>query len=263
MLIIINATHEETSMQAAKIVANQIRRKPRSVIGLSTGQTPLGLYSELIRSHREDGLDFSKVTTFNLDEYVGISNDHPQSFFRQIHRNFLDHINIKATNVHIPAGSTADLEKTCADYEAAIRDAGGIDLQILGIGRTGHIGFNEPTSSFASRTRLKTLSDETIRDNIKLDESLPAVAVTMGIGTILEARQLLLLASGTSKADAMAKAIEGPLTSSVSASALQLHADVSVLLDEAAAGRLAHRDYYDRVIRQTAKYSPQRLGFYE
>jgi glucosamine-6-phosphate deaminase len=260
MLIIINPTHEQTSLQAAKIVADQVRNNPRTVLGLATGKSPQGLYQELIRLHREESLDFSAVTTFNLDEYVGIPKDHPQSFHTQIHQNFLDHMNIKPENVHIPDGSATDFQKSCEDYEKALRDAGGIDLQILGIGRTGHIAFNEPISSLVSRTRLKTLSDETIQDNRNISEEIPTVAITMGIGTILEARQMLLLASGNAKADAIAKAIEGPLTASVSASALQLHADVRVMLDKAAAANLVHRGYYDRVIEQTAKFSPERLG---
>jgi len=260
MLIIINPTHEQTSLQAARIVANQVRSNARAVLGLATGKSPQGLYQELIRLHREEGLDFSGVRTFNLDEYVGIPKDHAQSFHTQIHQNFLDHINIKPENVHIPDGSSSDLEKSCGEYEKAIRDAGGIDLQILGIGRSGHIAFNEPISSLVSRTRLKTLSDETIQDNRSISEEIPSVAITMGIGTILEAKQMLLLASGSAKAEAIAKAIEGPLTASVSASALQLHRDVRVMLDEAAAANLVHRKYYDRVIEQTAKFSPERLG---
>jgi len=260
MLIIINRTYEQTSLQAAKIVANEVRNNPRTVLGLATGKSPQALYQELIRLHREDGLDFAGVTTFNLDEYVGLPKEHPQSFHRQIHNSFLDHINIKSENVHIPNGSATDFEKNCKEYERAIHDAGGIDLQILGIGRTGHIAFNEPISSLVSRTRLKTLSTETIQDNQSKSDEIPTVAITMGIGTILEARQMLLLASGSVKAEAIAKAIEGPLTASVSASALQLHPDVRVLLDEDAAATLAHRDYYDRVIEQTAKFSPERLG---
>src|SRR5688572_15601470 len=260
MLIIINPTHEQTSLQAAKIVAHQVRNNPRTVLGLATGKSPQALYQELIRLHRKEGLDFAGVTTFNLDEYVGIPKEHPQSFHRQIHDSLLDHINIKPENVHIPDGSATDFRKSCEDYEKAIRGAGGIDLQILGIGRTGHIAFNEPISSLVSRTRLKTLSDETVEDNRKISEEIPTVAITMGIGTILEARQMLLLASGDAKAEAIAKAIEGPLTASVSASALQLHADVRVMLDEAATADLVHRAYYDRVIEQTAKFSPERLG---
>jgi glucosamine-6-phosphate deaminase len=260
MLIIINPTHDQTSLQAATIVANQVRKNPRTVLGLATGKSPQGLYQELIRLHGEEGLDFSDVSTFNLDEYVGIPKDHAQSFHTQIHKTFLDHINIKPENVHIPDGSATDLAEACEKYEQAIRDAGGIDLQILGIGRTGHIAFNEPISSLVSRTRLKTLSDETIQDNRSISEEIPTVAITMGIGTILEAKQMLLLASGDAKAEAIAKAIEGPLTASVSASALQLHSDVRVMLDEDAAAKLVHRDYYDRVIEQTSRFSPERLG---
>ncbi len=260
MLIIIDRSHDQTSLRVANIVANQVRNNPRTVLGLATGKSPLGLYQELIRLHREDGLDFSEVTTFNLDEYFGIPSDHPQSFHRQIHQVFLDHVNVLPENVHIPDGSVSDFERVCDEYEKSIRDAGGIDLQMLGIGRTGHIGFNEPTSSLASRTRLKTLSNETIDDNRKIGEGIPEVAITMGIGTILEAKQMLLLASGEAKAEAVAKAIEGPIASSVSASALQLHRDVTVLLDAAAAARLTHRSYYDRVVKQTARYSPERLG---
>jgi glucosamine-6-phosphate deaminase len=260
MLIIINPAHEQMSLQAAKIVTDQVRKNPRTVLGLATGKSPQGLYQELIRLHRDEGLDFSGVTTFNLDEYVGIPKDHPQSFHTQIHQTFVDHINIRPENIHIPDGSATNLQGSCEDYEKAIRDAGGIDLQILGIGRTGHIAFNEPISSLVSRTRLKTLSDETIQDNRSISAEIPTVAITMGIGTILEAKQILLLASGDAKKDAVARAIEGPITSSVSASALQLHADVTVLLDEAAASNLLHRNYYDRVVEQTAKYSPERLG---
>ena len=260
MLIIINPNHEQTSLQAARIVADQLRNNPRTVLGLATGKSPQRLYQELIRLHREDGLDFAGVTTFNLDEYVGIPKDHPQSFHTQIHQSLLDHINIKPENVHIPDGSSTDFGRSCEEYEKAINDAGGIDLQILGIGRSGHIAFNEPISSLVSRTRLKTLSDETVEDNRKASEEIPSVAITMGIGTILEAKEMLLLASGGAKAEAIAKSIEGPLTASVSASALQLHADVRVMLDEAAATNLSHREYYDRVIEQTAKFSPERLG---
>lgn len=260
MLVVIHPDKEKASIQAAKIVAGQIRRKPGSVLGLSTGSTPIATYAELIRMHREERLDFSAATTFNLDEYFGISREHPQSFYRHIHENFLDQINVKAESTHIPDGSSTDFAKTCSDYEAAIREAGGIDLQILGIGRTGHIGFNEPTSSLASRTRLKTLSDETISDNSKISGDIPTVAITMGIGTILEAKRILLLAFGEAKAEAVAKAIEGPISSSCSASALQMHGDVRFILDEAAAARLTHRSYYDRVVEQTRKYSPDLLG---
>ena len=260
MLVITHPDREVASEQAARIAAQQVRRKPNSVLGLATGNTPVAMYTELIRMHHEEGLDFAGVTTFNLDEYFGISREHSQSFYRYSHEKFLDRINIKPENTHIPDGAQADFEKTCTEYEAAIRDAGGIDLQILGIGRTGHVGFNEPTSSLSSRTRLKTLSNETISDNSKISGDIPTVAITMGIGTILEARKILLLAFGAAKADAVAKAIEGPITSSCSASALQMHPHVTFLLDESAASKLSHRDYYDRVIEQTKKFSPHLLG---
>jgi glucosamine-6-phosphate deaminase len=260
MLVIIRPNKEVASIQAAKLVADQIRRKPDSVLGLSTGNTPLATYTELIRMHRVEGLDFSGVTTFNLDEYYGISREHPQSFYSQIHRNFLDHVNVRPDRANIPNGESDALAKTCSEYEDAIRAAGGIDLQILGIGRTGHIGFNEPTSSLASRTRLKTLSDETINDNSKISGDIPHVAITMGIGTILEAKQILLLAFGDAKANAVAKAIEGPISSSCSASALQMHRDVRFILDDEAANELRHRSYYDRVVEQTKRYAPELLG---
>ena len=261
MLVVIHPDQKVASLQAAKIVADQVRHKPDSVLGLSTGNSPLAMYSELIRMHRDNGLDFSSIRTFNLDEYFGMPREHPQSFHRHIHGNLLDHINIKPENTNIPDGETLDFSRTCSEYEAAIRDAGGIDLQILGIGRTGHIGFNEPTSSLGSRTRLKTLSDETISDNCKISGDIPTVAITMGIGTILEAKRILLLAFGEAKADAVAKAIEGPISSSCSASALQMHPSVTFILDEDAAAKLSHRGYYDRVVEQTRKYSPELLGF--
>lgn len=260
MLVIIHPEKESASVQAAKIVANQVKRNPNSVLGLPTGNSPLPMYSELIAMHRDEGLDFSNVTTFNLDEYFGITREHPQSFYRYIHENFLDHVNVNPENSHIPDGASKDFAKTSAKYESAIKNAGGIDLQILGLGRTGHIGFNEPTSSLASRTRLKTLSDETINDNSKISGDIPTVAITMGIGTILDAKRILLLAFGEAKADAVAKAIEGPITSSCSASALQMHPHVTFILNEAAATKLSHRSYYDRVVQETKKYSPELLG---
>jgi glucosamine-6-phosphate deaminase len=260
MLVIIHPNKDAASIEAAKIISDQIRRKPDSVLGLATGNTPLATYAELIRMHRDEGLDFSSVTTFNLDEYYGISRAHPQSFYSQIHKNFLDHVNVSPARAHIPDGTSADIAKACSEYEGAIKAAGGIDLQILGIGRTGHIGFNEPTSSLASRTRLKTLSDETINDNSKISGDIPQVAITMGIGTILEAKKILLLAFGDAKANAVAKAIEGPISSSCSASALQMHRDVRFILDHKASAELRHRSYYDRVVEQTKKYAPELLG---
>ena len=180
-----------------------------------------------------------------------------------MHQNFFSHVNVPATSIHIPDGTiTANYDRYCRSYEEAVRDAGGIDLQILGIGRNGHIGFNEPTSSLGSRTRLKVLSKETIDDNRKFfeaDEKVPECAITMGIGTILEAKRILLLASGSSQATAIAQAIEGPVAASVTASALQLHPEVTFIVDQQAGAQLKHHDYYRRVLELTAILTPNRL----
>jgi glucosamine-6-phosphate deaminase len=229
-----------------------VRRKPTCVLGLATGGTPLGMYSELIRLHREEGLDFSRVVSFNLDEYVGLSGSHPQSYRHFMQQNLFDHININPTRVHVPDGRALDFPLFCRRYEDRIRAAGGVDLQLLGIGTDGHIAFNEPGSSLGSRTRLKTLTSETIRDNARFFGSIdkvPRLAVTMGVGTILEARCCLLAAYGKSKAEAIQKTIEGPVTSQITASALQLHRDVMVVIDEGAAQQLARREYYREVER--------------
>lgn len=263
MLVIIKSGYEEVSREAGRIVANAIGRNPRITLGLAAGSTPTGMYQELVRLHREEGLDLSKVVTFNLDEYLGLSAEHPQSYHWYMWRTFFDHVNIRPENVHIPDGKPReDYEHYCQHYEEAIRQAGGIDLQVLGIGADGHIGFNEPTSSLASRTRIKTLTTKTLEDNRRFfsqEEEVPECAITMGIGTILEARRILLLASGSSKAPAVARAIEGPLSSAVTASSLQLHQDVTLVLDEQAAAGLEHREYYRRVVAKAAKFTPSRL----
>jgi glucosamine-6-phosphate deaminase len=222
------------------------------------------MYQELVRLHREDGLDFSRVVTFNLDEYIGLPPDHPQSYHYFMRRNLFDHINIEPSNIHIPDGKPRnDYGAYCELYEELIARAGGIDLQVLGIGKNGHVGFNEPTSSLASRTRPKTLTKETLQDNQRLfgsNEAVPGSAITMGIGTILEARRVLLLASGASKAHAVAKAVEGPITAIVPASALQLHRDTTVIVDEEAAAELACKEYYKHVLDMAVKLTPGRLG---
>jgi glucosamine-6-phosphate deaminase len=263
VLILVHPTAAAMSARAARIVANAIRRKPGLVLGLPTGETPRGLYRELVRLHREEALDFSHVVTFNLDEYLGLSPEHPQSFHAFMRRELFDHVNVRPGNVHVPDGSMSDrFAERCDAYEAAIRAAGGIDLMVVGIGREGHVGFNEPTSSFASRTRVKTLTGETIAHNRGLfapGEEVPECAVTMGIGTILDARRILLLANGVAKAKAVASAIEGPIASACSASALQTHANVTALLDESAASLLRHLDYYRRVEVTTARLTPERL----
>ena len=263
MLVIIRRDSRQVCAEAARIVAAAVRAKPTLVLGLATGSTPVGMYQELVRLHREDGLDFSRVTTFNLDEYLGLAAEHEQSYHYYMNEHLFRHINIAPENVHIPDGQVSGrYESYCESYERQIRAAGGIDLQVLGIGKNGHIGFNEPASSLASRTRVKTLTMETIAANRRLfrpEDTMPDCAITMGIGTILQARRLLLLASGKAKDKAVAKAVEGPITASATASALQIHPDATVLLDRAAAGRLRNRAYYQRVLKMTAKLTPNRL----
>jgi glucosamine-6-phosphate deaminase len=245
--VIVQGTHEEMSRAAARVVAKTLNAKPNAVLGLATGSTPLGLYWELVRMHREEGLDFSQVTTFNLDEYVGLSKNHPQSYHYFMHENLFKHLNIPPQNIYIPSGTTDNYAAFCQWYERRIVECGGIDLQVLGIGSDGHIAFNEPSSSLGSRTRIKTLARQTIADNARFFETLdqvPVYAITMGVGTILEAHKIILLANGATKAAAVAAAIEGPVTSMITASALQLHRDTMCILDREAAGELKMLDYY-------------------
>ena len=243
MEIIIQPSAAAATDIAARIIARQIRNKPDTVLGLATGGTPLQLYRRLI----EMQLDWRRVVTFNLDEYVGLPKEHPQSYHRFMHENLFAHTNICPENVHIPDGMASDIPASCAAYEAAIRDAGGIDIQLLGVGTDGHIGFNEPTSSLASRTRIKTLTPQTLQDNARFFASaaeVPHQAITMGIGTIMEARQTLLLAFGEGKARAIADAAEGPIMAAHPASILQMHPDARLCIDEGAARLLERADYY-------------------
>lgn len=253
MEIIVQSDAETAGKLAARMIRRQIETKPDSVLGLATGGTPLPLYRELIRMHKEEGLDFSRVTTFNLDEYIGLAPEHPRSYHAFMHETFFRHVNISADSIHIPDGLTRDVEALCADYESRILAAGGIDLQVLGIGTDGHIGFNEPGSSLASRTRIKTLTPQTLSDNARFFEEgeiQPHHVITMGIGTILDSRRILLLAFGANKAEAVAAAAEGPITASVPASALQLHPKAHLFLDEPAAEKLTRADYYRWVYDQ-------------
>lgn len=264
MLVVLKETRDEVGQEAARIVANALRKKPASVLGLATGSTPLGMYEDLIAMHENERLDFSRATSFNLDEYLGLGPDSEQSFHYFMHSNFFSRVNFSPDKIHIPDGTIrGNYSEYCGSYETAIKAAGGIDLQILGIGRNGHIGFNEPNSSLASRTRLKELTRETIEDNRKFfpaGSPIPELAITMGIGTIMDARRILILATGKSKAAAVAKAIEGPISSSVSASALQMHPDVTFIIDEDAAFALTQRDYYRHVLELTKKYTPEKLA---
>ena len=243
MEIIIQPTAEAATSVAARLIARELDEKPTAVLGLATGSTPLLLYRELIAMK----LDWRKVTTFNLDEYVGLVATHPQSYHSFMWENLFRHINIAKKNVHIPDGMTKDIPKFCAKYEKQIKAAGGIDLQVLGIGTDGHIGFNEPTSSLASRTRIKTLTRQTRKDNARFfgsEDAVPHHVITMGIGTIMEARQNLLLAFGAGKAKAIAEAVEGPISSHNPATVLQMHPVTKVCLDAPAAAQLKRADYY-------------------
>ena len=248
MEIMVKSTYQDMSRAAAQEVASILNTKPNAVLGMATGSTPLGLYQELVRLHKEESLDFSQVTTFNLDEYVGLPVDHPQSYHHFMQENFFKHVNIPQQNIYIPLGTTSNYVAFCQWYEERIEQRGGVDLQILGIGSDGHIAFNEPGSSLSSRTRLKTLAKQTIEDNARFfddPEDVPVYAITMGVGTILEASEIFLLANGAKKATAIAKAVEGPVTSMITASALQMHPSVKVFLEEEAARGLSMRDYYD------------------
>ncbi len=229
------------SERAAAIVAEQIRQKPTSVIGFATGSTPVLMYEILVQMHRNQNLDFSEIISFNLDEYVGIPAEHAQSYHTFMWEHLFRHINITPTRIHIPDGMVKDLRACCADYEDAIARCGGIDLQILGIGSNGHIAFNEPGSTHGSRTRVMDLTEKTIADNARFfdrPEDVPRRAITMGIGTILEARQVLLTGCGEHKAGAVAAALEKDVTTAMPASALQHHDGALILLDRAAASQL-------------------------
>lgn len=248
MEIIIKQDSLDASATAARVVARLVREKPDAVLGLATGSTPLVLYRELVRMYEEENLDFSRVTTFNLDEYVGLEKEHPHSYHTFMWENLFSRINIDPRNVHLPDGMAEEVPASCENYEWKIRQAGGIDLQVLGIGSDGHIGFNEPTSSFASRTRIKTLTRQTVADNARFfggDETkVPRHCITMGIGTIMEARMILMLAFGEAKADAVAASIEGPVAAVMPASFLQHHPAAKIFVDEAAAKGLRLADYY-------------------
>ena len=215
MQVIITEDYAEMGRVAAQVVADLLNRKPNAVLGLPTGSTPVGLYQELIRLHREEHLDFSQVTTFNLDEYVGLPPQHSQSYHYFMWENLFKDINIPRHAIHVPSGTATNHGAYCQWYEDEIERVGGIDLQVLGIGGDGHIAFNEPGSSLGSRTRLKTLTEQTIQDNARFfdDESeVPRYAITMGIGTIMDSHQVILLANKESKAEAIARTVEGPIT---------------------------------------------------
>jgi glucosamine-6-phosphate deaminase len=247
MELIIQRDKEAAALLAARIVANELRANPRTVLGLATGSTMEAVYRHLVRKHREHQLNFSQCSTFNLDEYVGLAATDPNSYRYFMNKHLFMQVNIKLENTHLPDGCAPDLGAECRHYEALIAKSGGIDLQLLGIGKSGHIGFNEPLSALRSRTREKALTPMTLKQNAPFfggEDKTPRRAITMGVGTILDAKRCLLLATGDEKAGIIAQAVEGPITSMVTASALQLHPRATVIVDEAAATQLKECEYY-------------------
>lgn len=237
MKIIRTKDYEAMSQEASEFVAQAIREKPNLVLGLATGSTPEGMYKDLIQKTQEASLSFKKVTSFNLDEYIGLEESHPNSYHYFMQENFFKQIDISPANTHLPKGRAKDLEKECERYEQLIESVGGIDLQILGLGTNGHIAFNEPGSSFTSPTAVVDLAQETLEANARFFDSVeevPSQAVTMGIGSIMKARAILLLVSGSSKAEALAKTIQGEVTEDLPSSVLQKHPNVTVIADEEA-----------------------------
>jgi glucosamine-6-phosphate deaminase len=244
MEVLIRDDKAEAIAMAARILASWVRRKPDCVLGLATGNTMVQVYAELVRLH-ESGVDFSRVRSFNLDEYVGLPPEHPASYHYFMEKHLFSKVRFGQT--HVPDGMSPEPPYCCEDYEAKIRRAGGIDLQLLGLGEDGHIAFNEPTSSLASRTRIKTLTPVTKAVNAREfpeGETIPSQVLTMGVGTIMDARHVLLLAFGPKKAEAVAAMVEGPVTAMCPGSALQYHPRCTVLLDEEAASLLKMKDYF-------------------
>ncbi len=267
--IIIRHSYEQISKYSAQIIANCVKSNPRCVLGLATGGTPIGTYQELVRLHKEEGLDFSQVKTFNLDEYLGTGIDlekpysMDQSYARFMHEELFKNINIKQENIFIPNGLTKEPKKFCKWYEDEIKKAGGIDLQILGIGRDGHWGFNEPGSSLGSRTRVVALTEQTLDDNYEAfyknanisREQMPHFAITMGIGTILESREILMIANGSKKSSVIAKCLEGPVTAQITSSAIQLYSgEINVVIDDEAAYELKNTHHYRHMEKTNKQY---------
>jgi len=248
MEVIILPDPQKAAQLVARIVARELRANLRLVLGLASGRTMERVYELLVEIKAREGLDFSLSSTFNLDEYIGIPADHPGSYRHYMNERLFDHVGIPLEQTHLPDGMAADLGAECRRYEALMSNAGGIDLQLLGIGSDGHIGFNEPLSALRSRTREKALTPATLEQNAPMfggdPARVPRRAITMGVGTILDSRRCLMLVTGDSKASILAKAVEGPITSMVTASALQLHPHCQVVVDEEAAAELKGIEYY-------------------
>ncbi|WP_425499421.1 glucosamine-6-phosphate deaminase [Anoxynatronum sibiricum] len=251
-------TYEEMSREAAKIVITQVTNKADSVLGLATGSTPLGLYEEIVKTNKKKEIDFSKVRTFNLDEYYPIHPEDPYSYAHYMDVHLFDYLNLSRKHIHLPDGATTNVEQECRDYEAKIKSVGGIDLQVLGIGTNGHIGFNEPNHYFEKRTHLVDLNQETIEANAHFfgcSSKVPSQAISMGIASIMEAKRILLLASGKQKAEVIEKALFGKISPQLPASILQLHKEVYLVLDQEAAASIINQVkppscYWGKVLTQ-------------
>ena len=240
MKIYETANYKEMSRKAANILSAQVILKPDCVLGLATGSTPIGTYDQLVDWYEKGDVDFSQVKAVNLDEYRGLTRDNDQSYYYFMHQHLFDRVNIVPENTHVPDGTQEDADKECARYEALIESMGGVDIQLLGLGHNGHIGFNEPDTSFAQTTHCVDLTESTIEANkrfFKSADDVPRQAYTMGIGTIMKAKKILLIVSGEDKADIVEKAFFGPVTPEVPASILQLHSDVVIVADSAALSR--------------------------
>ena len=238
MEFIVAKNYEEMSRKAADVIAELVARKPSCILGLATGSTPEGLYAQLVKDCQEGKISFKDVSTYNLDEYRGLENDHPQSYHYFMEQHLFNHVDIDLAATHVPDGSNPDAAAACADYEAAIKASGGVDMQLLGLGHNGHIGFNEPADTFAKETNCVELTRSTIEANSRLFDHIdevPTQAYTMGIGTIMRAAKILVVANGEGKAQIVRDAFFGPVTPQVPASILQFHPDVTVIVDEAAA----------------------------
>jgi glucosamine-6-phosphate deaminase len=262
MEVIIQRDADTAALMVARMIGKELRARPPLVLGLATGGTMERAYGELVRLHRDEHLDFSLCRTFNLDEYVGLPNDDPGSYRYYMTRHLFRHVNLDPRNTHLPNGMASDLAAECARYEQQIKECGGIDVQLLGIGRDGHIGFNEPLSALQSRTREKALTPATLAQNAPMfgddPARVPRRALTMGVGTILECRRCLVLVTGPRKAAILAKAVEGPITAMVSASALQLHPRCTVIVDEEAAALLQGVDYYRWIFENEPEWAEYR-----
>ncbi len=258
MEVIIRPTADQAGELVARLIAARLRSKPDLVLGLATGRTMERVYDRLVAMQRKAGVDFSRCRTFNLDEYVGVPAENDHSYRYYMNHHLFRRINIDLANTRVPDGMAADLRAETARYEHLIREVGGIDVQLLGIGETGHIGFNEPLSALMSRTREKALTPITRQQNAAMfggdPDKVPKRALTMGVGTILDSRELLLLATGSAKASILAKAVEGPITAMISASAMQLHPNCKVIVDEEAARDLKERDYYDWIFQNEPEW---------